>query len=209
MLQLPSFAKLAENSFRDVNIAFANELSLICDKLGIDPTSLSNLANRHPRVNILSHGIGVGGHCIAVDPWFIASRLPNDTPLIQTARAVNKSKTSWVIDKVLTKLKYFELKNGRKPKIAVLGLAYKPNVGDLRESPALEIVQAITSQGFDVLCVEPHLENAEGVVLVNLKFAMENADFGVALVNHRQFRNLNDKAPRSFKIIDFCNLLMG
>ncbi|WP_460818434.1 UDP binding domain-containing protein, partial [Microbacterium petrolearium] len=148
-------AKLVENSFRDVNIAFANELSLVADKLGIDVWELIRLANHHPRVNILQPGPGVGGHCIAVDPWFIVDAAPEEARLIRTAREVNDAKPRWVLHKVLDAVAGIET-----PVVAAYGLAFKPNIDDLRESPAVGIVRelAATLPHTTVLAVEPHID---------------------------------------------------
>lgn len=188
-------AKLVENSFRDVNIAFANELSLICDQLGIDVWELIELANHHPRVNILQPGPGVGGHCIAVDPWFIVDAAPDLSRLIRTAREVNDSKPAWVIDKVEQAVAGKEA-----PVVAALGLAFKPDVDDLRESPARKIAGELADRFADgrVLAVEPHVEalpselaNRRNVELVSLEDAVAQADVVVLLVDHRQFRATN------------------
>lgn len=187
-------AKLAENSFRDVNIAFANELSMICDRLDINVWELIQLANRHPRVNILQPGPGVGGHCIAVDPWFIVDAAPQEARLIRTAREVNDSKIDFVVAKVKEAAAKFE-----NPKIACLGLSYKPDIDDLRESPALKIVEnLVTSQIGQILVVEPHvkkipkvLKNQENLAIVDLQDALSQCDIIVRLVNHRKFAQVN------------------
>lgn len=196
-------AKLTENSFRDINIAFANELSILCDKMGIDVWELISLANRHPRVNILQPGCGVGGHCIAVDPWFIVNAYPEDAKLINTARLVNDGKPHFVISKVKDAVK--DMKNS---KIACLGLAFKPDIDDLRESPALEITKMLSDvEGYEILAVEPNveslpkvLENRKNVKLVELEQALSDADVLVVLVKHKEFIGLS-----SDKIIDFVN----
>lgn len=186
--------KLTENSFRDVNIAFANEMSIICDELGVDVWELIKLANRHPRVNILQPGPGVGGHCIAVDPWFIASQAPESSRLIRTARAVNDEKPDWVVKKVKELVSEVVKATGKDEKsirIACLGLAFKPNIDDLRESPAMEVTVKI-SEIFQnrVWAVEPYLDELPenllklGVQLVGVNAAME-ADVIVLLVDHK------------------------
>ena len=195
--------KLTENSSRDVGIAFANELSMICDKLDINVWELISLANRHPRVNILQPGPGVGGHCIAVDPWFIVSKTPDQARLIRTAREVNDSKPQWVIDKVKLAVAEFLQANPEKTAkevtIACYGLAFKPNIDDLRESPAVAITQQITaSHPGQVWAVEPNIESLpsslEGkLVLKNLDTAIEESDISVLLVNHNQFQALPRK----------------
>jgi len=183
-------AKLTENAFRDVNIAFANELSLICDRMEIDVWDLIKMANLHPRVNILQPGPGVGGHCIAVDPWFIVDSAPDLANVIRTAREVNDGKPDWVINKVLEAAK----ECGSNPTIACLGLAFKPNVDDLRESPALAITQKLGAMGkANVIAVEPHIDalpsdlEAAGVTLAPLDEALAAADVVVLLVDHAQF----------------------
>ncbi len=197
-------AKLTENASRDVQIAFANELSILCDKMGIDVWELISLANRHPRVNILQPGCGVGGHCIAVDPWFIVNAYPEDAKLINTARVVNDGKPHFVISKVKDAVK--DMKN---PKIACLGLAFKPDIDDLRESPALEITKMLSDvEGYEILAVEPNveslpkvLENRKNVKLVELEQALSEADVLVELVKHKEFIGI-----KSDKIIDFVNI---
>lgn len=179
-------AKLTENAFRDVNIAFANEMSVICDSLGIDAWDLINLANRHPRVNILQPGPGVGGHCIAVDPWFIIASNPENAKLLETARQVNDNKPQWVIDKVKAKAAKF-----KNPKIACLGLAFKANVDDLRESPAVKIVQQLQKEAVgELLVCEPNIEKHPELPLHNLSDCIGQADIVLLLVDHREFKAL-------------------
>jgi UDP-N-acetyl-D-mannosaminuronic acid dehydrogenase len=202
--------KLTENSFRDVNIAFANELSLICDKEGINVWSLIQLANRHPRVNILQPGAGVGGHCIAVDPWFIVARDVENAKLIRTAREVNNHKTDWVIDKIKIAAADATAKSGKKPTIACLGLAFKPDIDDLRESPAMHVALALQSQGYDVIAVEPNIDSHESFTVVGLEHALGNADVIVMLVKHRQFLATNIKQKIESKYaLDFCGALVS
>jgi UDP-N-acetyl-D-mannosaminuronic acid dehydrogenase len=195
--------KLTENSFRDVNIAFANELSVICDKLEVNVWELIKLANRHPRVNILQPGPGVGGHCIAVDPWFIVSQTPDEAQLIRTAREVNDNKPGWVINKVrLAVTKYLEETPTKKIEdvtIACFGLAFKPDIDDLRESPAVEIVQMLASDGFGkVLVVEPNVDalpakliGKTSLRLVSANDAISSANIIVMLVNHTVFYDIH------------------
>ncbi|MEY8213510.1 MAG: UDP-N-acetyl-D-mannosamine dehydrogenase, partial [Colwellia sp.] len=193
-------AKLTENASRDVSIAFANELSVICDKLDINVWELIQLANRHPRVNILQPGPGVGGHCIAVDPWFIVSKTPIQAQLIHTARKVNDAKPDWVINKVKLAIADFLVANTHKTakdiSIACLGLAFKPDIDDLRESPALNITRAICSMHPGLLMVvEPNIANlpsslVESVELMNLDAAINVADIVVVLVDHKEFKGL-------------------
>ena len=196
--------KLVENAYRDVNIAFANELSLICEKAGINVWELIKLANKHPRVNILQPGVGVGGHCIAVDPWFLITAYPEESRLMKTAREVNLYKTEWVINKIKEEAEKFEKENGRKPKIACLGLTYKPDIDDLRESPALYIVKRLIKDGFDILPVEPNIEKIEEFKLYDVNKAIEESDIIVFLVAHKIFKDL--KYPAKI-ILDFCGLL--
>jgi UDP-N-acetyl-D-mannosaminuronic acid dehydrogenase len=184
-------AKLTENAFRDVNIAFANELSLICDKLNINVWNLIDLANHHPRVKILQPGPGVGGHCIAVDPWFIVDSAPDSARLIRAAREVNDSKPGFIAKKALEAAKKFP-----QPVIACLGLTFKANVDDLRSSPAIEITEELARHGHSILAVEPHIEKLPqnlqlpNVRLSSLQEAVGKAHVVVLLVDHSQFRAL-------------------
>ncbi len=198
--------KLVENSSRDVQIAFANELSLICDKADINVWELINLANKHPRVNILQPGCGVGGHCIAVDPYFIVSDYPMESKIIGTAREVNNYKSFWCAEKVQnTKLK-FELQHGRKPKIALMGLAFKPNIDDLRESPAKYIVQRVlqNSNNEEYYIVEPNIAEHNVFKITSYKEAYEKADIVVFLVAHKEFKNLQKTHEKV--ILDFAGV---
>ena len=200
--------KLTENSFRDVNIAFANELSLICAKEGINVWNLIQLANRHPRVNILQPGAGVGGHCIAVDPWFIVARDPDNARLIRTAREVNNNKTVWAIDQIKIAVADASARIGRKPKVACLGLAFKPDIDDLRESPAVQIAEALLSQGYDVVAVEPNIETHDRFTLVTPEEALKTADVLAVLVKHRGFLDPSVKAALiELRALDFCGVL--
>lgn len=185
--------KLVENSYRDVNIAFANELSIICEKAKIDVYELIKLANRHPRVNILRPGAGVGGHCIAVDPWFLVHDFPEESRLIRTAREINDYKPRWVLDKIRKEINNFTNKNNRAPVIACLGLSFKPDIDDLRESPALFITETLISEGYKILPVEPHLNEYKKFKLYSYKEAIEKADIIVLLVGHTIFKNINFK----------------
>lgn len=197
-------AKLTENSFRDVNIAFANELSLICDKLKINVWELIQLANRHPRVNILNPGPGVGGHCIAVDPWFIVNSCPEQAQLIRTAREVNDGKPHWVIEQVCNAADEF-----KKPVVACLGLAFKADIDDLRESPALDIVKHLAEANVgDIIAVEPNihtlpkaLEN-HSVTLDTLANALDKANVVVVLVDHKEFKAADKTAFAKKVVID-------
>ncbi|MEW1964007.1 UDP-N-acetyl-D-mannosamine dehydrogenase [Micrococcus sp. NPDC078436] len=192
-------AKLVENSFRDVNIAFANELSLICAELGIDVWELIELANHHPRVNILQPGPGVGGHCIAVDPWFIVDAAPDTARIIRAAREINDGKPKWVVDQAKAAAFDVQQATGRAPVVAVLGLAFKPNIDDLRESPALNIATEVAQQftGSRILVVEPHVEELpaalagrENVELVPAEDGIREADVVLLLVDHDAFAGL-------------------
>jgi UDP-N-acetyl-D-mannosaminuronic acid dehydrogenase len=200
-------AKLSENAFRDVNIAFANELSMICDHLGIDTGEVIELANRHPRVQILSPGPGVGGHCIAVDPWFIVGAAPRQARLIRTAREVNDSKPGHVIGEVLRTAARF-----RDPVIACLGLSFKANVDDLRQSPALHIATELARGDIGrLLVVEPHIRELPASLadtgqakLVDIEAAVGEADVIVLLVNHDVFRRVRRTALRGKVVFDTC-----
>lgn len=190
--------KLAENSFRDVNIAFANELATICDREDISIWEVVQLANRHPRVDILRPGPGVGGHCIAVDPWFLVHRTPDAARLIRTAREVNDARPEWVVDRVRTAARSYSL-----PTIACLGLAFKANVEDLRASPALEIVRRLReSELGTLLVVEPNLQRHDEFDLVELSSALESADIVVVLVDHDEFRELDPSLFSGKLLID-------
>jgi len=190
--RVAEMAKLTENSFRDVNIAFANELSVICDELDIDVWELITLANRHPRVNILQPGPGVGGHCIAVDPWFIVSSAPEAARLIRTAREVNDSKPEWVLEKVREAIGQHLMDNPGKTAndvtVVCYGVTFKPDIDDIRESPSLSIARRITEMHpGNVYIVEPNLSAVEGLDIVPLEVGKEIADIHIMLVNHRQF----------------------
>lgn len=201
--------KLTENSFRDVNIAFANELSLICHKEDIDVWSLIQLANRHPRVNILQPGPGVGGHCIAVDPWFIVARDTENTKLIKAAREVNICKTAWVIDRIKVAVADSLAKTGNKPKIGCFGLTFKPDVDDLRGSPALEIALSLHSDGQNVIAVEPNIKSHAILTTLDLEAALIQADVCVLLVRHKEFLSPYVKHKLGDKMcLDFCGALV-
>ena len=195
--------KLTENASRDAGIAFANELSMICDDLGIDVWELIRLANKHPRVNILRPGTGVGGHCIAVDPWFIVSQSPEKARIIRTAREVNNYKTHWVIEKIKNACLQFRLENGREAVIACLGLAFKPDIDDLRESPAVEVVEALIKDGIQCLVVEPNVESHPHFPLSGLEEALSKADIAVVLVGHTAFKEVSFSNARK---LDFVGL---
>jgi UDP-N-acetyl-D-mannosaminuronic acid dehydrogenase len=198
--------KLTENSSRDVQIAFANELSVICDKAGIDVWELISLANKHPRVNILQPGFGVGGHCIAVDPYFITAAYPLEAQIIAKAREINNYKAKWSAEKVKNAMIKFELDNHRKPIVAMMGLAFKPNIDDLRESPAKRITTEVMQgcNNADIMVVEPNLKAHKVFKLTDYQVAYEKADIIVFLTAHDQFKSLpwrDDKV-----IIDLCGI---
>ena len=208
--------KLTENSSRDVQIAFANELSTICDRFGIDVWELISLANRHPRVSILQPGAGVGGHCIAVDPWFIVSSAPEEAKLIRTAREVNDAKPHWVFQKgkdaVLDALSSDPTRTLADIKIACLGLAFKPDIDDLRESPALEITRKFGALGCQVMAVEPHIEELPAdlaklpITLTSAMDAVKQADVICVLVRHSEFAGLADRISSKTTLIDVVGL---
>lgn len=197
--------KLAENAFRDVNIAFANELANVCEHVAIDSAEVVRLANAHPRVNILRSGPGVGGHCIAVDPWFLSAAAPHDTPLVQAARFVNDGRPGRIVSAVRGVAQRI-----RRPKIACMGLTYKPNIGDLRHSPALEVARMIAAEQLgEVLLVDPHLQRSplEGLALWDAQAALEVADVAVILVAHRRFGLLAPELFNKPSVLDTVGLL--
>ena len=208
--------KLVENSSRDVQIAFANELSVICDKFGIDVWELIRLANRHPRVNILQPGAGVGGHCIAVDPWFIVASAPDEARLIHAARLGNDAKPGWVLEKgkaaVMDVLARTPSRAMADIRVACLGLAFKPDIDDLRESPALDITRRFGELGCQVLAVEPHVDElpdrlgALPIRLVSLDEALAEADVICVLVKHSAFAGLKDRLPEATPLVDVVGL---
>lgn len=198
--------KLTENASRDVQIAFANELSLICDKADIDVWELIHLANKHPRVNILQPGSGVGGHCIAVDPYFITSEFPMESQIIGKAREINNYKSFWCGQKIKSTIQAFELEHNRVPSIALMGLAFKPNIDDLRQSPAIYIAQKVLQEANDetYFIVEPNIESHHYYKLTSIGEAVERADIIAFLVAHNEFKQLvvsEDKV-----ILDFCGV---
>lgn len=194
--------KLVENSYRDLNIAFANELSIICDLANIDVWELIALANRHPRVNILNPGAGVGGHCIAVDPWFIVSDFPSQANIIRASRNVNDLKPKWVVDKVSSCL-------GKGECVACLGMSYKQDIDDIRESPSIKIANDLRDRfGKErVLVCDPYLENLDGHDLVSLEESIEKCDLILFCVPHKQFKNIDKKIIQKKKILDLCGVL--
>jgi UDP-N-acetyl-D-mannosaminuronic acid dehydrogenase len=196
--------KLVENSSRDVQIAFANELSMICDKANVDVWELIHLANKHPRVKILQPGSGVGGHCIAVDPWFLISDFPSETMLIKQARIRNLMKTNWVIEKIKDRVQVNENQLKRKIKIAYLGLAFKPDIDDLRESPAVEIVEKLKTLNVDTYIVEPNIQSFRNFKLCSIEEAICLVDILVILVAHKEF-TVENIHPFQGEIISFVN----
>jgi len=198
--------KLTENSSRDVQIAFANELSLICDKAGINVWELIDLANKHPRVNILQPGCGVGGHCIAVDPYFITSDFPAESKLIAAAREINNYKAFWCAERVKNSILEFELREHRKPAVAMMGLAFKPDIDDLRESPAKNIVAKVMqgASNADIFVVEPNVTEHNVFKLTNYNQAYDKADIVVFLTAHTPFKSLPYRKDKV--ILDFCGI---
>ena len=198
--------KLTENSCRDMQIAFANELSIICEKAGINVWELISLANKHPRVNILQPGCGVGGHCIAVDPYFISSEFPKEARMIAMAREVNNSKADWCAEKVQNAMLRFELDNKRKPVVAMMGLAFKPNIDDLRESPAKYIVTKVMQKcnNASIMVVEPNITEHKIFKLTDYREAYDKADIVVFLTAHTPFKELKWRDDKV--ILDFCGI---
>lgn len=200
--------KLVENSSRDVQIAFANELSMICEKAGINVWELISLANKHPRVNILQPGCGVGGHCIAVDPYFISSAFPNEAKIIAQARNINNYKSEWCVEKAKNAILSFDLEYGKKPQVALMGLAFKPNIDDLRESPAMKIAKHLVAEMPDVKfnIVEPNISSHPDFDIVDFQTAFEQSDIVVYLTAHKQFFMLPQEANDKL-ILDFCGVI--
>ena len=198
--------KLTENSSRDVQIAFANELSLICDKAGINVWDLIRLAHKHPRVNILQPGCGVGGHCIAVDPYFITSAFPEESRLIADARTINNYKADWCAEKVINAMLTFEIEHGRKPVVAMMGVAFKPDIDDLRESPAKAIISKVMqrSNNAHILVVEPNVKEHHVFKLTPYETAYKDADIVVFLTAHTPFKSLTWDDNKV--ILDFCGI---
>ncbi len=197
--------KLVENASRDNQIAFANELSIICDKAEINVWDMIALANKHPRVHILNPGTGVGGHCIAVDPWFIVSEFPEESLLIKKSRETNKFKTEWVLEKIKNKVLTFKVEQFKDPVIACMGLAFKPDIDDLRESPALYVTETLEKTDYTILAVEPNLTSDPNRVLVETSEAIKQADIIVFLVSHSDFKDL--KLDNTKQVLDFCGVL--
>ena len=195
--------KVTENAYRDVNLAFANELSLVCNKFGVNVFELIEHTNLHPRVNILNPGCGVGGHCIAVDPWFIVNAAPEITPLIKTSRVVNQNKTNWAISFIAEKVFELEKQISRKPIVGCFGLTFKADVEDTRESPALKIATELYKKGLDVIACDPNLISLSSIKLSSLEYILEKADIYVILVGHKEFKKLVFKKKI---VIDFCGI---
>jgi len=193
-------AKLTENSFRDVNIAFANELSMLCDDMDINVRELILLANKHPRVNVLTPGCGVGGHCISVDPWFIVDSANGKAQIIEQARRTNDYKADWVVEKIKNTVLQFEIKHNKKPTVACMGLSFKPDIDDLRESPALYIAEKL-NEFMDIVSVEPNIKEYSGLDLVDIKTGLAS-DICIYLVAHKEFRG---KSIKKFDL-DFCGI---
>jgi UDP-N-acetyl-D-mannosaminuronic acid dehydrogenase len=198
--------KLTENASRNVQIAFANELSLICDKADINVWELIQLANKHPRVNILQPGCGVGGHCITVDPYFITSEFPMESQIIGKAREINNYKSFWCAQQIKQAKHDFQLKHGRQPAIALMGLAFKPNIDDLRESPAKYIVQKVLQEAQDetYFIVEPNIKDHQVFKITDYQTAAQQADIVALLVAHDEFKNLNLNPQQV--VLDFCGV---
>ncbi|BDU51414.1 nucleotide sugar dehydrogenase [Haliovirga abyssi] len=196
-------AKLVENTYRDVNIAFANELSVICDKLGINVFELIKLSNKHPRVNILTPGAGVGGHCLAVDPWFIVEQFQQEANVIREARLINDYKPQWIVDKVEKELDF-----NKNKKIGILGLAYKPDIDDLRESPSMEIALTLKEKDYDIYACEPNIISNEinGIKNLSLENLLNKVDYIVITLAHKEFIENIDKIKRKSYIFDCIGL---
>ena len=207
-LETAEMSKLAENAFRDVNIAFANEISLICESQDIDYNKVIKLANKHPRVSILEPGIGVGGHCIPVDPWFIISKNLKLSQILQSARSVNSYKTKWISKKIINQVSIYKTKYKKNPIVSLFGLTYKANVSDLRESPSLDIFNHLKKEKIDkIRLVEPNVEKYEKNRIHNFKIAFKNSDILCFLVNHKEFSFLDKSILREEQqLLDFCGV---
>lgn len=203
--KIAELCKLSENSFRDINIAFANELSMFCDAKNIDVYELIELANRHPRVNILQPGIGVGGHCIAVDPWFIVASDSKNSKIIKTAREINLYKTDFIINKIK---EVINNTSNSKKNISIFGLAYKPDINDLRESPAVKIVRELHKECYNLTIVEPNICDHSEFSIVSADKAIEDSELLIFLVKHKDFLKTNFKERLTNKtILDFCGII--
>ena len=197
------FVKLVENSYRDVNIAFSNEISMISRELGVIDKEVIEIANKHPRVRILQPGCGVGGHCIAIDPWFIAFQSPEKSKLIQAARNVNLNKTLWSLEVINERINKFENDFGRKPILGIFGLTFKANIDDTRESPALFITEKLIEQQKNVIVCEPNLKKFKNIRLFTTSEIIQKADILVMLVAHSNFKNLDFQNK---EVIDLCGI---
>ena len=195
--------KLTENSFRDVNLAFANELSMICDEYNVKARELISIANHHPRVNILNPGCGVGGHCIAVDPWFLISALPEEANLIKKAREVNIKKTNWVLDKIKNKVDVLKRSTSKDISIGILGLTFKQDVDDIRESPAMLIAEKLIKQNYNIYPCDPNIKNKLNFNLFSLEETLTKSDLIIILVPHKEFKKL-DLIKKNF--LDFSGI---
>ena len=199
--------KLVENASRDVQIAFANELSIICNKADINVWNLIDLANKHPRVDILSPGCGVGGHCIAVDPYFIYSQFPLESKIIGQAREINNYKSFWCYEKIQEEINNLKKVKKSKVSVGIFGLTFKPDIDDIRQSPALDIAKKVfNTYGSDILIVEPNLSQIDKFELIDFKHAYNKCDLAVFLVNHSRFKELKIDV-NSKKVLDFCGIL--
>ena len=200
--------KLTENCYRDVNIAFANELSIICEKEGISVWEVINLANKHPRVDILQPGVGVGGHCVAVDPWFLVSKDKKNTSLIRAARRINTEKTEWVFNKIKLKAEKLYKETGQNPSIVCMGLTFKADVDDTRESPAIKIAYSIDQAGYHVLGIDPNIKEDIEIQLIDINRIPAENVLIVILVKHKQFIDIQVKNKlRKYPLLDFCNII--
>jgi UDP-N-acetyl-D-mannosaminuronic acid dehydrogenase len=200
--------KLAENSFRDINIAFANEIDMLCNDFKIDSRELISLANKHPRVSILEPGIGVGGHCIAVDPHFLISRKPENSQLINMARQVNRKQTDKIIVDIKRRIKIIKNIKNKNLKITLLGLTYKPDIGDLRESPAMQIFNELDKSEDIIMAVDPHITDNDNLLIFKLEEAVSTSDLVVCLVKHSFFmQKKNMNLIRKSNYVDYCNLI--
>jgi UDP-N-acetyl-D-mannosaminuronic acid dehydrogenase len=197
-------SKLTENACRDVNIAFANELSILCDEMGVDVWELISLANRHPRISILKPGSGVGGHCIAIDPWFIVAAGKEKAKIIRTAREINNFKPHWVVSKTEKLVEDYRKINTSEPVVACLGIAFKPNIDDLRESPSLEITNHLIQKGYNVLISEPNIHSHPSLKLTDWKEAIDKADIILILVAHKEFKNIAIDEQKV--VLDICGV---
>ena len=196
--------KIVENSFRDVNIAFANEISMVASEFGVNIGELISLANMHPRVSILSPSVGVGGHCLPIDPWFLIDQSSTPTDMMRAARVVNRRKTDWTAAEVETLIDSFETEEGRSPHVAMLGVTYKPDTEDFRESPALEICLALMDRGRLISVVDPYVKNFKKFEVLSLQTALQNCDIFVMLVPHKQFTLNEDLGLKAKRLYYFC-----